>query len=94
MLQTRLHVHVARASQVPLLLVHEMLGTSSEHDRRTPRHGVDFGAFFSCADGATPADLLSAGIYSSIASPLKGGDLRDVSLAMVLQVSHLSLPHL
>ena len=47
------------------------------------RHGCEFGSFFSCEDGATPQRLLQAGIYHTIASPLKGGAWRDVSMAML-----------
>ena len=35
------------------------------------RHGCEFGAFFSCTDGATPGDLLQRGIYSEIAVAMK-----------------------
>ena len=47
------------------------------------RFGCEFGSFFSCEDGATPADLLSCGIYSEIAIALKGGPWREASMAML-----------
>ena len=47
------------------------------------RHGVDFDSFFACKDGATPASLLRANVYHSVAAPLKGGEWRPASLAML-----------
>ena len=47
------------------------------------RHAVDFGAFFSCADGATPQELLDGGIYNQIAIALKGGAWRRASLVVI-----------
>jgi hypothetical protein len=47
------------------------------------RLGCEFGSFFSCADGATPAELLKRGIYSEIAIALKGGPWREASMAML-----------
>ncbi len=47
------------------------------------RFGCEFGSFFSCADGATPGDLLKGGIYSEIAIALKGGPWREASMAML-----------
>jgi len=55
---------------VPLLLVNEMPAGLSE--RSSGRRGVDFGTFFACKEGATPSDLLQAGMYAKISTPLKG----------------------
>jgi len=59
-----------------LLLAHEMLGLGQE-----ARHAVEFSTFF--ADGQTPRTLVAAGIYSSIAVPLKGGPWRATSMALL-----------
>ena len=59
-----------------LLLAHEMPGLEQE-----ARHAVEFGTFF--ADGQTPSTLVAAGIYSSIAVPLKGGPWRKASMALL-----------
>ena len=82
MASTALAAEVARAMSagVPLLLAHEMPGIEADG---STRHPVEFGTFFS--PGATPHDLIEAGIYSTIAIPLKGGVFRKVSLAMVAQ---------
>jgi len=63
---------------VRVLLAHEMLGRGQE-----ARFGCDFGSFFSCADGATPGDLLKRGIYSQIAVPLKGDAWREASMPLL-----------
>ena len=47
------------------------------------RHAVPFASFFACADGATPASLLKAGIYDQLAVPLKGGPWRAAGLALL-----------
>ena len=47
------------------------------------RNAIDFGAFFSWADGTTPQDLLASGIYSTIANALKGGPWRRAGLVML-----------
>ena len=52
-------------------------------DEKKSRHAVDFGAFFSCADGTTPQELLHAGIYSQIAIALKGSHWRRASLVVI-----------
>ena len=72
--------------KVNVLLVHEMPGVGGQE----ARFGCEFGTFFSCADGATPGELLKRGVYSSIAVPLKGGEWRKASmvqLAMALGMS-------
>ena len=63
-----------------ILLAHEMPGTA---DGDVQRYGCEFSAFFSCAEGATPTDLLHRGIYSEIAVPLKGGPWRKASMALL-----------
>ena len=62
-----------------MLLAHEMPGVGGQ----AARHGCEFGAFFSNPDGATPNSLLKRGIYSKIAIPLKGGEWRTASLAIM-----------
>ena len=64
---------------VNVLLVHEMAGMGGQE----ARFGCEFGSFFSCADGATPGELLKRGIYSSIAVALKGGQWREVSMVLL-----------
>ncbi len=68
-------VEKAMALRVRLLLVHEMPSLESD----AARHAVDFGSFFS----TTPARLIEAGIYSTIATPLKSGMQRRASLVML-----------
>ena len=70
---------VAMDLGVDVLLAHEMPGVGGQD----VRFGVEFGTFFSCADGATPPELLARGIYSSIAVPLKGGPWREASMALM-----------
>ena len=74
-------VRRAMGEGVHLLLVHEMPGFG----RQVERLGVDFGSFFASPDGATPLDLIKAGIYGQIAIPLKGGAWRDTSMVMLMQ---------
>ena len=64
---------------VHVLLAHEMVGLGGQEKR----NGCEFSTFFACADGATPSALLQRGIYSEIAVPLKGGAMRDVSMALL-----------
>jgi len=64
---------------VAVLLAHEMPGMGGQD----VRFGVEFGTFFSCAEGTTPPGLLACGIYSSIAVPLKGGPWREASMALM-----------
>ena len=73
---------VARAmkNDVKLLLCHEMEGLGGQE----ARHGCLFDIFFSNPNGAaTPQELLQKSIYSSIATPLKGGPWRPTSMAML-----------
>ena len=79
-------VECAMDANVPLLLAHEMPGVSGQ----IARHGVEFGTFFSCPDGATPSELLQRGVYSSIAVALKGGPMRQVSMVLLAQA--LAMP--
>jgi len=65
--------------KVNVLLVHEMPGTGGQE----ARFGCEFGSLFSCANGATPSELLKRGIYSSIAVPLKGGAWREASMVLL-----------
>ena len=71
---------VARAmlNKVPLLLVHEMQGLSED-----ARHGCEFAHFYHPEQ--TPEELLIAGVYSRVAVPLKGGELRRPSIALLAQ---------
>ena len=73
---------------VPLLLCHEMPGVGGQAER----HACDFGLFFSNSRGATPQELLRQNIYSQIATPLKGGAWRGVSMVMVAQALAAPLP--
>ena len=72
---------VSRAmdADVPLLLLHEMIGVGGQETR----HGCEFSTFFSCDYGATPGGLLQRGIYSKIAVALKGGEWRKTSMVML-----------
>jgi len=76
---------VSQAMQlgVPLLLAHEVPAITPDQQGR---HGVKFETFFTCAEGATPEWLLRKGIYSEIAIPMTGGELRGTSLMMVASV--------
>ena len=71
-------VAAAMRKGVPLVLAHEMPGLG-----QGGRHAVPFASFFACADGATPASLLKAGIYDQLAVPLKGGPWRAAGLALL-----------
>jgi hypothetical protein len=64
-----------------LLLAHEMPGMQG--DGQGERHGVEFGTFFSCPNGATPGSLLKANIYGQIAVALKGGPWREASMVLM-----------
>ena len=68
-------VQMAMRGGLRLLLAHEMPGL-------TPgREAVDFDHFF--AEGQTPRTLVAAGIYATIAVPLKGGAWRETSMALL-----------
>ena len=64
---------------VRIVLAHEMPGVG-----QTP-HAVPFSAFFACPEGATPAHLLKAGLYDTIAVPLKAGPWRAAGMALLLK---------
>ena len=70
------HVALALSRGMPLLLGHEM--PSIEDD---DRHGCQFALFFE--SGQTPQALINAGIYHTVAVPLKGGDYRPISIALL-----------
>ena len=74
-------VRHAMDSGVRLLLAHEMPGVGGQIDR----HGVEFSTFFACDAGATDPALLQRGIYSEIAVPLKGGEWREASMALLAE---------
>ena len=74
-------VSAAMEAKIPVLMAHEMPGSGGQDER----HGVEFGTFFSCDDGATPTELLKAGIYNMIAVPLKGGKWREASMVMLAE---------
>jgi hypothetical protein len=67
----------ALAGGIPLLLAHEMPGLSGDDGR----HGCEFALFFK--PGQTPQALLDAGIYHTVAVPLKHGDYRSMSVALL-----------
>jgi len=69
----------AMDADIPLLLVHEMIGVGGQETRC----GCEFASFFSCDDGATPPELLRRGIYAQIAVALKGGEWRKTSMVML-----------
>ena len=64
---------------IPVLLAHEMPGLGGQESR----FGVPFSAFFDSS--ATPIELIKAGIYATIAVPLKGGAWRGASLVEMLR---------
>jgi hypothetical protein len=72
--------------QVRLLLVHEM----PDVDVEPGRHAVEFASFF--AGGATPRELIDAGIYKPIATSLNGGVWRQTSLVMMAQALRAAMP--
>jgi hypothetical protein len=72
-------VHQAMDAGVRLLLAHEMVGLGQDQ-----RHPCNFGIFFACDRGTTPQELLHRGIYGAIATPLKGLQWRQASMAMLL----------
>ena len=74
-------VRMALDAEIPLLLVHEMPGVGGQE----ARHGCEFGTFFGHPEGATPADLLKRGIYSTIAVALKGAEWREASMVLLAQ---------
>jgi hypothetical protein len=71
-----------------VLCVHEMPGL----EQPSERHPVEFATFFACESGATPAHLLKAGIYGSIAVPFKGGQWRKASFVLLAKALKAPLP--
>jgi len=69
-------VQEALQSGVQVVLAHEMPGLNQEG-----RFAVEFATFFE--EGATPTALVAAGVYSALAIPLKGGEWREVSRALL-----------
>ena len=78
-----LDVNAAMDAGTHLLLAHEMPGMQG--DGQDARHGVEFGTFFACSDGATPPNLIQANIYGQIAVALKGGPWRVASMVLMAQ---------
>ena len=76
----QLAAEVTRAMHlgVHILLAHEMPGLGGQE----ARGGCEFGSFFANDKGATPQELLQAGIYAEIASALRGGAWRPTSMVM------------
>ena len=77
-------VAAAMGARVHVLLAHEMPGAGGQ----AARHAVAFGSFFS----TTPQSLLTRGIYDQIAVPLKGGEWRKASLALLAKALAAPLP--
>ena len=79
----------ALANGIPLLLVHEMPAVGDVPDEGDEggagdgRYGCEFGTFF--GPDQTPRALLNAGIYHTVAVPLKGGAFREMSLALLVR---------
>ena len=83
-------VQHAMACNVPLLLAHELPGIGGQAER----HGCEFADVISSAAGATPPELLRAGIYGKLATPLKGGPWRASQQLVKLPVlSHERAAH-
>ena len=70
------HVALALARGMPLLLAHEMPSIDDDD-----RHGCQFALFFE--SDQTPQALVNAGIYHTVAVPLKGGEYRPISIALL-----------
>ena len=70
-------VERAMRGGVRLLLAHESPGLGGQE----ARGAVRFDTFFE--RGQTPSSLLAAGVYSSLAVPLKGGAWRETSMALL-----------
>ena len=71
-------VAVAMDTGIHLLLAHEMEGTN-----QATRDGCKFDSMFACDEGATPQELLQAGIYTEIAVGLKGKEWREAGRALL-----------
>ena len=90
----KLCIQLEQAMQagIRLILAHEMImfafpesewgwiqPVQEGHALQRARHACEFGSFFE----DTPQHLIEKGIYSNIASPLKGGAWRPVSLKLI-----------
>ena len=69
-------VAAAMRRGVRLMLAHETPGFGQEG-----RRAIEFAHFFSVEQ--TPSELVAAGIYSTLAVPLKGHEWRPTSLALL-----------
>ena len=69
-------VALALANGIPLLLAHEMPGITADE-----RHGCEFAQFF--RPEQTPQALIDAGIYHTVAVPLKAGEYRSISISLL-----------
>ena len=69
-------VALALANGIPLLLAHEMPGIAADE-----RHGCEFAQFF--RPEQTPQALIDAGIYHTVAVPLKAGEYRSISISLL-----------
>merc|ERR1711988_1426401 len=70
-------VITAMDKKVHILLAHEMPGPG-----QSGRLACPFAHFFACSAGSTPIELLQRDVYSEIATPLKGGRLRETSMVL------------
>lgn len=77
-------LHVGSSCSCKLLLVHEQPGHG-----QAQRHAVEFSTILE----HTPPELVEGGIYQQIALPLKGGELRHVGCAMLVQAISGVLVH-
>jgi len=84
----QLAADVAKAmiNRVPLLLVHEVPSA----DINVMPNACEFDTLFD--SNATPAALIAAGIYGSVAMPLKGGPWRTTSLTAIVHSLKKELP--
>ena len=73
-----IELEAAMRKQMLLLLCYEEPGID-----HAVRHAAPFESFFVNPEGATPRNLVNAGVYRRIAVPLQGGALRPASMALV-----------
>jgi len=73
-------VMLAMTAGVKVVLVHEAPSWDNKQTNACP-----FESFFSCERGATPVDLLHAGVYRSIANALRAEPLRTASFVMLVK---------
>ena len=72
-------IQKALENGVHMLLVHER----ESFINMEGRFGTRFESFITCAQGATPVNLLKRGIYKNVACPMMGGAHRKSSLVML-----------